>query len=301
MTTTSTRGADAALLFVALMWGGSYLAAQVLTGVASPEVVLALRFVPSLVVLGVFALARRSRFGARTLKVGLVLGVLQAATLLLETHAVTLTSSTNAGVLVCLAVVIAPALDGLWSGLRLPGRYYLAVLAGVVGVVMILGPGGLTSPNLGDLLVLGAACTRAALMVCSGHLTRGADFDAVALNTVQTALNAVLFTALAGTALPGVVVSLDGRSWMVVAFISLGCTCAAFLLQLWAIHHTSPTRASLLMGTEPVWALLVGVLLAGDRPGVLGLLGAVVVIAATVWGRQIESRWRRGLETAVQA
>lgn len=294
-TSPSSRAADLALLLVALMWGGSYLAAQVLTEVATPQAVLALRFIPSILVLAGFALVRRARFGRRVLGVGLALGAFQAVTLLLETYAVTRTSATNAGVLVCLAVVIAPALEGLVSGARLPGAYYLAAAASVVGVALLLGPSGLSAPNLGDLFVLLAACTRACLMVSSGRLTRGHHFDAVALNTVQTMLNAVLFTALAAPRLAPTARSLDARHWAVVAFISLGCTCAAFLLQLWAIHHTSATRASLLMGTEQIWALLAGVVLAGDRPGWLGLLGAVVIIAATWWGQRIEARWRSNL------
>lgn len=288
----STRTADAALLAVAATWGGSYLAAQSMTRIAPPTTVLALRFVPSLVVLALIAAMGRSRFTRRVWAVGAALACFQAVTLTLETSAVTRTSATNAGVLVCLAVVIAPALEGVVSGMRLPGRYFAATVASIVGVVLLLGPSGLARPNVGDLLVLVAACTRAGFMVASGHLTRGHDFDAVALNTVQTLVNAVLFSVLAGHRVVTTVQHMDAHHWIVLTFLALGCTCAAFLLQLWAIHHTSASRASLLMGTEPVWALVVGLVLGGDHLGVLGLLGAVVIIAATGWGQHIERQWR---------
>lgn len=287
------RAADLALLGVAATWGGSYLAAQVLTHRASPTAVLALRFLPSLVVLAAVALWRRSRFTRRVSLVGGVLGAFQAVTLTLETTAVTRTSATNAGLLVCLAVLVAPALEGALSRHRLPGAYFTAALCAVLGVALLIGPSGLTRPNSGDLLVLAAACTRACLMVSSGYLTRGEDFDAVALNTVQTALNACLFTVLAGRELPGVVTHLGTTGWLVLGFISLGCTCAAFLLQLWAIHHSSATRASLLMGTEPLWALVVGVSLGGDHLTPLAAVGGLVIVAATLAGQRIEARWRR--------
>lgn len=294
----SARGADAALVGVAVTWGGSYLAAQSMTHVAAPVTVLALRFLPSLVVLLAVALVRRSRFTARVWRVGLLLGAFQATTLFLETSAVTRTSATNAGVLVCLAVVIAPALEGLVGGSRLPGRYFLAAAVSVVGVAMLVGPTGFTSPNLGDVLVLVAAFSRAAMMVASGHLTRGHDFDAVALNTVQTSLSALLYGSLAATRLAPTLRHLDAKHWLVLAFLSLGCTCAAFLVQLWAIHHTSASRASLLMGTEPVWALVVGIVLGGDHLGVLGLAGSAVIIAATFWGQRVEREWRRATPAA---
>jgi drug/metabolite transporter (DMT)-like permease len=78
------------------------------------------------------------------------------------------------------------------------------------------------------------------------------------------------------------------RQWGVVAFLSIGCTLFAFLLQLWAIRRTSATRASLLMETEPVWAVLIGVLVGGEHVSVTALAGAAIVIAATIWGQQIE-------------
>lgn len=288
-----SRAADLGLLLVAITWGGSYLAAKVLVDDMSPACVLALRFLPSLLVLLGVAAVRRSRFTRRGTVVGLILGVLQSVTLLLETTAVTRTSATNAGVLVCIAVLIAPVLEGALARTRLPGLYYLAAGTSIAGVAMLLGPSGLTRPNTGDLLVLAAAGTRACLMVSSARLTRGHHFDAVAINTVQTALATVVFTVLAGSALPGAVSHLNVNGWLVVAFLSVGCTCAAFLTQLWAIHHTSATRASLLMGTEPVWALIVGVVLAGEHLSPLGGVGAVVIIAATVWGQRVEARWRR--------
>lgn len=301
MPSASNPRADLALIVVAVMWGGSYLAAQVMTDVADPTTVLALRFLPSVLVLAVVALARRARLTRRVLGVGLVLGILQSITLTLETTAVTRTSATNAGVLVCLAVVAAPALEGLVTRRPQPRAAYAAAATCVLGVLVLLGPSGLTAPNLGDLLVLLAAGTRACLMVSSAQLTRGHHFDAVALNLVQTALAATLFGVLAAPRLGGVVGSLDATHWAVLAFLSLGCTCAAFLLQLWAIHHTSATRAGLLMGTEPVWALVAGVAIAGDRPGLLGLVGAVVIIAATFWGQRVESRWRAAATTGPAA
>ncbi|MBB5928077.1 hypothetical protein FHS34_003540 [Streptomyces echinatus] len=59
-----------------------------------------------------------------------------------------------------------------------------------------------------------------------------------------------------------------------------------------AVRRTSPSRVSLLLGTEPVWAAAVGIAVGGDRPGVPGLLGAVLVLAGTAWGRTTADRER---------
>jgi hypothetical protein len=48
------------------------------------------------------------------------------------------------------------------------------------------------------------------------------------------------------------------------------------------------------MGTEPVWALLVGVVLAREPIGPLGLVGAAIIVAAGYAGQAIERRHREG-------
>ncbi len=98
----------------------------------------------------------------------------------------------------------------------------------------------------------------------------------------------------------------------VVAAIALGLICAArrermprgrglaVLLGFWAVRRTSATRASILMGTEPVWALIVAVLPGGERVGVVGLLDAALIVAASYAGQAIERRHRlRALDAAI--
>ncbi|WKK71337.1 DMT family transporter [Rathayibacter oskolensis] len=75
-------------------------------------------------------------------------------------------------------------------------------------------------------------------------------------------------------------------------FLGLLCSLFAFVVQLWAVRRTSASRASILMGTEPVWALLVGVVLAGDVIGPIGIAGAALIVTAGYAGQAIERRHR---------
>lgn len=63
-------------------------------------------------------------------------------------------------------------------------------------------------------------------------------------------------------------------------FLGLLCSVFAFVVQLWAVRRTSATRASILTGTEPVWALAVGVAVGGEAVGAPGLVGAALIVAA---------------------
>jgi len=81
-------------------------------------------------------------------------------------------------------------------------------------------------------------------------------------------------------------------TWLNLAFLSLLCGAFAFLVTLWAIRRTSSSRASLLLGTEPVWAVVVGVSIGGESLALLGFFGAILIIGSSYFGQKIESKHR---------
>jgi threonine/homoserine efflux transporter RhtA len=70
--------------------------------------------------------------------------------------------------------------------------------------------------------------------------------------------------AVASPHLP-VMAHLAASTWAVLAYLALGCSVFAFLAQTAAVQRTSASRASLLLGTEPVWAVATGIVLGGEH------------------------------------
>jgi drug/metabolite transporter (DMT)-like permease len=83
--------------------------------------------------------------------------------------------------------------------------------------------------------------------------------------------------------------------WGAMLYLSLGSTVAAFLVQAWAIKATSASRAGLVMGTEPLWAVVIAVVIGGETLGLIGAFGAVLVLLGTFSGLRIEARYRASL------
>lgn len=282
------RRVDLVLLGVAVVWGSSYLAAKVLVDVAGVLPLLALRYAGAAVALAVVVAVTRARLGREELRFGIVLGLSQAAILALETYGVAGTSATNAGLLISLTILLTPGFEGLVHRAWLPPKFFAAALLAVVGVALLVGGGGFRLPNHGDLLVLAAAVVRAGHVTAIGRVTRTRDLDLRALTFVQTALGAVLFTVLDPAGVFRAVTHASPAQWAGIAYLALGCSVFAFLAQSWAVHRTSAARASLLLGTEPLFAVLVGVLLGGELLGPVGALGAVLILAGTAWGQRVE-------------
>jgi drug/metabolite transporter (DMT)-like permease len=292
---------DALLLGVAVVWGSSYLAVKVLLdsvggaggGAQAVLAVLALRYLGAALALGVVVVLTRARVGRGELGWGLVLGCSQAAVLLLETFGVAGTTATNAGLLIATTILLTPAVEGLWTRSWLPPSFFAAGLVAVVGVALLVGGGGWRTPTGGDLLVLAAAVVRACHVTAIGRVTRRTPhrpLDLRGLTFVQTVVGAVVGFVLAPSATVGLVASATPVQWAGLAYLALGCSVFAFVAQSWAVRRTSAARASLLLGTEPLWAVLFGVVLAGDALGAAGVLGAVLLLGATAAGQRIELR-----------
>ena len=291
--------ADLLLLGVAAVWGASFLAAKDLAAGTGVPAAVALRFLVAAAATAVLCLARRERLPrGRGLLVAVVLGCSQAAVIGLETWGVHLTTATNAGLLISLALVMTPVLEGVASRSWLPRGYFVAAVAAVVGVALLVSEGGLRQPTAGGGLVVLAAMVRAFHVTASAHLTRDRAEGSSSMVLVQMVVCAAVFTVMAGPGLPAAAAGLDASGWAGVLFLGLLCSVFAFVVQLWAVRRTSASRASILMGTEPVWALLVGVLVAGEAVGPLGACGAALIIAASYAGQAVERRHRTGTAAA---
>jgi drug/metabolite transporter (DMT)-like permease len=286
---------DLLLLLVAASWGSTYLVAKELVTPASVMALLALRMLLAAAVMAAIVIARRNRVTAAELGVGITLGVLLAAVFAFETFGIAHTSATNAGLIISLTMVFTPILESVASGRRLPSRFFLAALVAVAGVALLAGNGALRPPSLGDLLVLVAAIVRAVHVTTMHKLSAGRPMDSLHLTTVQLATCAGLFSVSSlfyGETLPEYVARLDPLGSALFLYLVLACTVFAFFVQTWAVRRTSPSRVSLLLGTEPIWAAVIGITIAHDGVGLAGYCGIALILAGTAWGRSVEQRHR---------
>lgn len=285
---------------VAVVWGGSYLAAKELLDSMPVSALIALRFaVAAFALLAIYAVrnifsSKHAPASLATLRVGLITGLTMACVLFLETAGVGLTTASNAGVIISLAIVFTPIFEAIASRNWLPAPYFVATAVALVGVVLLMSGGGFRTPNAGDLLMLAAALVRAIHVTLLSTLTRKERHDPILLTLVQASLCALAGIAVNPEAPLRAAATLTPSSMWGLLYLGLGAGVFAFLVQLWGIQRTSAARASLLMGTEPIWAALIGVVIAKEALGWAGAAGMVLIVAACFVGQRIELRSRTG-------
>lgn len=295
---TDARRTDVVLLLVALVWGSSYLSAQTAVGALPVLLVLFARYaLAALPCLGLVAAQGGLRGWTRDeVRAGLPLGVTQAAVLVVETYGVAHTTAANAGLIISLTIVLTPLLDRTGRRGGPPPAFFAAAGVCVLAVALLMSGNGFHAPRLGDLLMLAAACVRAVHVALVGRLTAGRAIRPLHLTTLQTLVGTALFLAPAARDLP-VLARADAATWTQLVYLALFCSVFAFLAQTWAVQRTSASRASLLLGTEPVWAAAVGIALGGEHLTPLTALGAALMVSGTYWGQAVERAHRTAAAT----
>jgi drug/metabolite transporter (DMT)-like permease len=301
-TTSRTGLVDALLLVVAVVWGSTYLAAKDLVSTRTVVAVLGLRFLITVIVLAPLCARRLRRASRAEIGTGVLLGVILAAVMAFETFGIAGTSATNAGLIISLTIVMTPLLENLVARSWLPPAFFAAAVIAVVGVALLATGSSLRSPSAGDLLVLVAAAIRAVHVTVMHRLSAKRTFDSLNLTCLQSGVCAALFCAASpftGESVTTFAPRLDAAQWEDLLYLAVVCTVFAFFIQMWGVRTTSPSRVSLLLGTEPIWALAVGITLGGNRIGYAGIIGAALVIGGTNWGRRVERvhRERSAIQT----
>lgn len=280
--------AEVMLLLVAAVWGGSYAVAKQATQQLPVLEFIALRFGLTFVVL---LPALKPLFGARWrqgLAVGGLLGANLLAIFVCETFGVSLTTASNAAFLISLCVALTPLVEWWLLGQRPARRMFWAAGLSALGAAML----SATSPaelsvGWGDGLMVIAAFLRAVMVCMTRRLAGHHAMPALTLTAVQSGVMAL------GAAVLSLIASPAGGAWHMppatasfwwgMAYLVLLCTVFAFFAQNHAASRSSPSRVSLLMGSEPVFGALIAAYGFGERIGPWGWAGGLLIVGAAWW------------------
>ncbi len=280
------------LLVVAAFWGSTYLVVKELGNVGEITGMMAVRFVIASAALWLYWAFTRTKFQKQEWILGIAFGVSQIIVLNLEAQSVHYTSATNGGLIIALSIVSVPILESAWRKNWLPKKFFIATLVALIGVFLLIIGNGFVQPNIGDLLMLIAVILRTFHFVALGIFTQGKTYSPVNLTIVMVTTSGVIMMIIDPVGAINNAMLYTPVDWTMMLFLALICTAAAFIGMNWAVKHTSASRASLLLGTEPVWSTIVATSIGGELMGPLGIVGTVLILGGTYWGTAIESRHR---------
>ena len=268
-----TVQADGLLVLITLIWGSTFLLVQRAVQSYSVFAFLFLRFALGSIVL-LLLLGRRLRsLSPRMWVAGIAIGFFLFGGYTLQTLGLLYTTSSKAGFITGLSVVIVPALSATLLR-RLPDKYaLLGVVLSTVGLALLT-LGHDLRPTLGDVLVLGGAfCFAAHIVAVSRFAPRT---DALALTVVQVAAVTV-FSGLA-TILLGEWQPPSQPVLTAAAFTGMLATALAFAVQNSVQAWTTATHTALIFATEPVFAGIFGYWFGEERLARGAVIGCILIL-----------------------
>ena len=268
-----------ALVFVAFVWGSTFVLVKEALDDISTLLFLALRFTLAGTALA-FAYRDRlagilERHGA-SLRGGLAAGVCLFGGYVFQTFGLRLTTPSKSAFLTGMAIVLVPALNTLIRRRRPLPVEAAGVATAVVGLGLLTLEPGDWNIAPGDLLTLGGALFFALHVIVLGVFAPEEGFERLSVFQIATAAVLALGTFWWAEK-PAVEWSLTVG--VALAVTGLLATAAAFTIQAWAQQRTSPTRTALIFALEPVFAAATSFLAAGEVLSGRQIGGAALILA----------------------
>jgi drug/metabolite transporter (DMT)-like permease len=283
--------AEWVLVFITMLWGGTFLLVHNVMAVSGPMFFVGLRFAAAALFVGMVSARALQGLTLVEFKAGLCIGVLIMLGYGLQTMGLQTISSSQSAFITALYVPFVPLLQWLVLGRR-PGLMpSLGIGLAFVGLVLLAGPqAGSLHMSEGELVTLVSAIAIAGEIILISRFAGRVDVRRVTVVQLATA-SVLAFMMMLPTQ-----ESVPDFSWLLLSSaIGLGLMSAVIQVAMnWAQKSVSPTRATLIYAGEPVWAGLVG-RIAGERLPGLALLGGLLIVIAVVIS---ELRVRRRPEPA---
>ncbi|HEY8060225.1 MAG TPA: EamA family transporter [Acidimicrobiales bacterium] len=163
------------------------------------------------------------------------------------------------------------------SGERPVSRWYPATGLAVAGCVLLLAPGGDSELDVVGLgLALGAGLSYAVYTVAAkAVLSRGVPGPTV-MATFFLGGAVLLAPALLVADTDGLT---TGKGIAMVFWLGVATTAVSYVLFSAGLQRLQSSTVATLSLTEPLTAALLGVLVLGERPGLVAFLGALVLLS----------------------
>ncbi|MFC4617508.1 DMT family transporter [Camelliibacillus cellulosilyticus] len=277
--------ADIGLLFIAFIWGSTFVVVQDAVEKIPPLAFNGYRFfIGALVLIIVFVVMPKkenTNFNLGLILNGVFLGLLLFIGYSTQTIALLYTTSSKAAFITGLSVVLVPLLTWLILKQKPKKSALIGVMIATIGLYLLTALHSL-SLNKGDGLALACAFAFGFHIIVTAKVTH--KYSSVLLTIIQLTTVAVL-SIISGIGLDGVKKTINlasilthGDVIFACLFTALFATAAAFLMQTSLQRFTEPTHVGIIFIMEPVFAAITAAIFTNETMTGAAKLGALLIL-----------------------
>ena len=261
------------LILTTVFWATSFPLQKYVVGHLHPAVILTVRFAVAAIACAPWL--RQLNF--RLIRDGGLLGSLYFAECTTALIGLETISANRAAFIISLNAMLVPLLSGTLLGRKLPTRILIAAGLAVFGIgVMSWEGGGL---SYGDVLTFSCAVGIAVYILLLERIAP--RHPSRPLTAVQLLVMALLSLVWAGPQLIGQFETIASH-FQALFYLGLAVTATPIWTQALAQRWVAAYEAALIYTLEPVFAALFSFWFLGETLGLRGLLGAGIILLATV-------------------
>ena len=273
------------LLVATIIWGSAFIAQSVGMDHIGPMTFLAVRCALGaafLIPLSYLFEKNKKEFiskwkNPKLWKTGFICGLALFTAGAMQQIGLVYTTAGKAGFITAMYIILVPVIGSFLGSHPSPMAWISVGLA--VGGLYLLSCVGVSSINIGDLLLLGCAMAYAVQITLVDRMSEG--LDGIRLNFVQ-----VFFCGIAAAVAMFAAEDPDpdniAACMLPLAYAGILSTGIAFSLQIIGQKYLEPTPASLIMSLESVFAVLFGWLMLNERMTKYEISGCILVFAAVI-------------------
>ncbi|MDR1619309.1 MAG: DMT family transporter [Clostridiales bacterium] len=286
--------AEIGLLSCGVIWGGGFVIMKASLDYLPITWLLGVRFSAAGLILGVICFKKLKKADKRTLRGGLLAGVLLFCAFLTQTIGLLGTTAGNNAFLTATYVVLVPFFHLLLSKKRPGARAMIAAVVCFLGVGVIALNEGLRV-YAGDLWTLSCGIFFALHMIAVERYTQS-GVDVMPLTAIQfLSVGALgLLTGAAFEAPPSRAALFSDNVVFSMAYLVLLGTVYALGVQNIGMCYVQSSHVSLLLGTEALFGFLAGVVFLGEPFSLRFVIGALLIAGAIVISELGEGRRAMG-------
>jgi drug/metabolite transporter (DMT)-like permease len=265
------------MMLVALIWGVTFVLVKNALADISPFLFLGIRFILAFLVLAIFSFKNIIKVKWSTIGAGCLLGLFLFIGYVFQTVGLQYTSSSNAGFITGVSVVLVPIMFYIKKRLWPDWQTSLTVIMAAAGLFLLSVPAGKFALGYGDLLVLVCAFGFALHIVFVSRYSH--QHNAVAITGVQILFVGVLCLII-GLSTETMPRHLSPETITAIIVTSVFATSLAFLLQNYLQKFSTPTRFAVVLTSEPVFAAMAGFIWAHEILTARAYTGAALILLA---------------------
>ncbi|MFA3782654.1 DMT family transporter [Melioribacteraceae bacterium 4301-Me] len=292
--------AEVILLFMTIIWGGTFVVVKESLNNFSPTFFVALRFAIASIILLPLVLIKKEKWNKKVLLHGFLLGSFLFGGFVLQTIGLQFTTASRSGFITGTIVIIVPIFQTVIEK-KLPTRgTIIGILFVLLGLIFLSSSGKSifnfisnlgTNFNLGDVLTLLCAAVFALQVVYIDIFSPKHNFWVL------------LFIQLASVAVEGFLASLifsftnieplrfDFNFYILFAFFytAVLATLVNIGLQTKFQKEVSPSKAGIIYSFEPVFAAVFAFFVLSEKITNFGLIGCTLIFTGLVLSEVLDS------------